>query len=219
MPSADSEESTEDEEDLDAPPRTQRYSQSRAPTKTSPAKAKSPEPKQSSPPKSSSSIVQKPKSFRIGGAKSRKPVVESPPLMASLGPGNVAKEDDDSDIDVTLRTSTRASVEPTASTGVKVARKPFKIGGKHKASNQDSVMLSPTRLSNEKGDTTTSKESPVEPVLRNNTPAVKTEIEISTVEEHEETAEEKAERKRQELKRKNEELAKKQAQNKKKKRF
>jgi hypothetical protein len=218
MPSVDSEESTEDEEDLDAAPRTQSHSQSRAPTKTSPPKAKSPEPRQSSPPRSSSSIVQKPKSFRIGGAKSKKPVVESPPLMASPELGNVVKEDDDSDIDVTLR-STRASVEPTASTGVKVARKPFKIGGKHRASNQDSVMSSPTRLSNKKVDAPTSTEPSVEPVPRNNMPAVKTEIEISPVEEHEETAEEKAERKRQELKRKNEELAKKQAQNKKKKRF
>lgn len=218
-PPADSEdESTEDEEDLGAPPKSQSQSQPQTSPTRSPPKARSPAPRQSSPPNPSSSIVQKPKGFRIGGAKSKEPVVESAPPMTSVDTDDVPKEHEEADVDANVRTSIRASVEPTAITGTKAIRKPFKIGGKHKASVQSSA-VSPTRASNNKSDVTTAKEVSVEPIPRRNTPAVKTEVEGSPMEEHEETAEEKAERKRQELKRKNEELAKKQAQNKKKKRF
>jgi hypothetical protein len=217
-PAGSEDESTEDEEDLGAQPKSQSQSQPRTFITRSPLKEISPALRQSSPPNPSSSVVQKPKGFRIGGAKSKKPVVESAPSTSSVDTDDVPKEDEEADVDANVRTSMRASVEPTAITSTKAIRKPFKIGGKHKVSVQSSV-VSPTGASNSKSDATTAKKTSVEPIPRRNTPVIKTEVEGSPMEEHEETAEEKAERKRQELKRKNEELAKKQAQNKKKKRF
>jgi hypothetical protein len=220
-PPADSEdESTEDEEDLDVLPKSQSQSQSQPRTSTarSPLETSSPEPNQLSPPKSSSSIVQKSKGFRIGGAKSKTAVVESAPLTFSIDTDGIPKEYEEADVDAPVRTSIGASVEPTVITGAKAIRKPFKIGGKSKTSVQNSA-VSPTRASNSKSVGANAKETSVEPTPWRNTPTIKTEVDISPVEEHEETAEEKAERKRQELKRKNEELAKKLAQNKKKKRF
>jgi len=218
-PPADSEnESTEDEEDLDVLPKSQSQSQPRTSTARSPLETNLPEPNQLSPPKSSSSIVQKSKGFRIGRAKSKTPVVESAPLTFSMDTDVIPKEHEEANVDAPVQTSIGASVEPTVITGAKAIRKPFKIGGKGKTSVQNSA-VSPTRASNSKFVAANAKETSVEPIPRRNTPTIKTEVESSPVEEHEETAEEKAERKRQELKRKNEELAKKLAQNKKKKRF
>lgn len=212
-------ETTEDEEDLDAPPKSQNQRQARASTRKSSTKDRSPEPKLSPLPKPSSSSAQKPKGFRIGGAKSKKPAVESP-RKTSLDVEHAQKEGDAEEPDASIPTRAKSSVEPTASTGVKPARKPFKIGGKHKASTEGSAVLSPPKTSESKGDIESAKEASVEPVPQKNSAGVKTEVESSSpADEHEETAEEKAERKRRELKRKNEELAKKQAQNKKKKRF
>jgi len=218
LPADSEEESTEDEGDLDAPPKSRSQSQPRTSTTRSPLKARSPEPKQSSPPKSSSFVVQNPKGFRIGGAKSREPMAESAPPTFSMHTDDIPKEHEAADVDATVRTNVEATLEATVVTGTKAIRKPFKIGGKHKAAVQSSD-VSPTRASNSKSNVATTKETLVKPTPRRNTPAVKTEAESSPVDEYEETAEEKAERKRQELKRKNEELAKKQAQNKKKKRF
>ncbi|KAF2787407.1 XLF-domain-containing protein [Melanomma pulvis-pyrius CBS 109.77] len=212
-------ETTEDEEDLDAPPKSQNQSLGRATTRQSSTKDRSPEPKLSPVPKPSSSSAQKPKGFRIGGAKSKEPAVELP-RETSLHAEHAQEERDAEEPNASIPTRAKSGVESTTSTAVKPARKAFKIGGRHKTSTEDSAVLSPPKTSKSKGDIESAKEALVEPVPQKRSADVKTEVDTSSpAEEHEETAEEKAERKRRELKRKNEELAKKQAQNKKKKRF
>jgi len=100
----------------------------------------------------------------------------------------------------------------------KKPRKPFRIGGKNKvsqdaASSQREHTMSPRSSRFRDAHSPTPKSSPP-PMPRD------VQEEEKPVEEiHEETPEEKAERKRSELKRRNEEIAKKQAQTKRKKRF
>ncbi|KAF2708161.1 XLF-domain-containing protein [Pleomassaria siparia CBS 279.74] len=197
-------ESTEDEEDLDAPPKSQSQSQARTSHRSPTTKAESSDSEPCHPPKPSSSTGVKPKGFRIGGAKLKKAVVDSPAHIASPERDRADHDngDDANPPEASIPTRERTSTEPQIP--VQVIRKPFRIGGKHKASDEN------TGASSEQSATTKPRSA---------LPNLKTEAGTdSPTEEREETAEEKAERKRRELKRKNEELAKKQAQ-KKKKRF
>ncbi|CAN9206880.1 unnamed protein product [Alternaria sp. RS040] len=200
--------STEDDEDLDALPKSQ--SKSKGQTIQETIRERTLTPEHYSPPKTASSPVQKAKvsSFRIGGKSTR---VESPQPL----PGSIDAEQESEVLPtrefVPSSQATQSVMTP------KKARKPFRIGGKGKAvdgdASQRAITISPStnRIRTTQSPTAEPPSSP--PPSR----AVK---EMSPVKEvHEETPEEKAERKRAELKRKNEEAAKKQAQAKKKKRF
>ncbi|KAI4660173.1 uncharacterized protein J4E79_005978 [Alternaria viburni] len=198
--------STEDDEDLDAPPKSQSQGLSRTPQKPTRKRTPTPEPRSS--PKATTPTAQKPKvsSFRIGGKSKR--ATESPPPSPPK-PADVEPEPE-------IR-PTRESVppsQPSQATTPKKTRKPFRIGGKGKkaedGASQRDMTASPSTQRFRATQSPTA-EPPSSP------PRVK---EMTPVEEvHEETPEEKAERKRAELKRKNEEAAKKQAHAKKKKRF
>ena len=110
-----------------------------------------------------------------------------------------------------------SQMDSQVETSPRKPRKPFRIGGKNKAtqevsSSQPEVTASPTTNRFRDAYSSTPKSSP---------PPLPQGLEEATLVEevHEETPEEKAERKRAELKRRNEEIAKKQAQHKRKKRF
>lgn len=209
----DEDDSTEDDGDLDAPSRSQTQSQTQAGSRAAgPARqsTKSPSTKSPSEPINSPPPVTRPKAkgFRIGG-KAKK---DSPEI--SQEENITARQDDEEPQHSVLPPSHGGS---QVDTSPKKPRKPFRIGGKHKASqdvasSQRNVTTSPTTSRFRDAHSPTPKSSPP--------PMPQMEAEATPVEEvHEETPEEKAERKRAELKRRNEEIAKKQAQHKKKKRF
>lgn len=201
--------STEEDEDLDALTKSQSKRQTQTAHKT--VRKRTPSPEYHSSPKTATPPVQKAKvgSFRIG-AKLRRTTESPPPL-----PENT---------DVELETdilSSRESAPPSQPTQSvltpKKIRKPFRIGGKGKTvdgcASQRAITASPStnRIRATQSPTVEPPSSPPPPRVVKETSPVQ--------EVHEETPEEKAERKRAELKRKNEEAAKKQAQAKKKKRF
>ncbi|KAG9193066.1 hypothetical protein G6011_03101 [Alternaria panax] len=185
--------STEDEEDLDALAKSQSKGKSHTTNET--IRTRTPTPEHHFSPKTVIPPVQKAKvsSFRIG--------------------------DEELDTDIL---STRKSVPPSQPTQSvmtpKKARKPFRIGGKGKAvdggASRCGTTASPS-TNHIRAMSSPTAEPPSSPP-----PPPRVVKEVSPVKDvHEETPEEKAKRKRAELKRKNEEAAKKQAQAKKKKRF
>ncbi|KAF3039696.1 hypothetical protein E8E12_002648 [Didymella heteroderae] len=199
---ADDAESTEDDDDLDAPSQSRNQRQAHSRTKSHSPESP-PEPATSPPPVRRAKS--KPKGFRIGGK-----VKEASP-------------DTSQEKEPTLKESARASRPPPSQadsieTSPKKSRRAFKIGGKSKASqepasSQHEATTSPTTNRFRDANSPTSRSSP--PPLPQESQKDATPIE----EVYEETPEEKAERKRAELKRRNEELARKQAHHKKKKRF
>jgi len=185
------------------PSRTRIQSQSRA-TYKSPSRK--PSPKHSPPPKATSSSAPKTRvdAFRTG-TKPMTPT-ESPPTLPMTKGMDVHPDDL-----LLTRESPPPSSPPTqAITTPKKARKPFRIGGKGKATDQEATQ-STFRVRKMQSPTVEPPSSPSLPKTVRPTAPIKDVIE--------ETPEEKAERKRAELKRKNEEAAKKLAQAKKKKRF
>ncbi|KAF1846262.1 XLF-domain-containing protein [Cucurbitaria berberidis CBS 394.84] len=191
--------STEDDGDLDAPPKSQSQSQT---TRRPPPRAKSPTSEASSPGGSPRAVKSKGKAFRIGGkTKNTKPVspipdAETPPVKDDV--------------------PSSPQIDPQANMTPKKARPAFRIGGKGKALQDDSQRTVPDST---EMNSMRAIRSPIAGPSSSPRPvrAVKEETPVEEV--HEETPEEKAERKRAELKRKNEEAAKKQAQHKKKRRF
>ncbi|KAJ8106412.1 hypothetical protein OPT61_g9555 [Boeremia exigua] len=203
--------STEDDDGLDAPAKTQSEDHDRTKRETQ-QRVRSPSPLTPAELATSPPPVDKPKGkgFRIGG-KAKKAAAETPKASQP-----------DEDMNTPLYETNRASLPPpsqadsTIDVSPKKPRKPFRIGGKGRASqevasSQRERTTSPTRLGNAGSPTPKSSPPPMPQEPR------KESAPMEAV--HEETSEEKAERKRAELKRRNEEIAKKQAQQKKKKRF
>lgn len=154
------------------------------------------------------------KGFRIGG-KANKGAAESPALSseeAQKSPIDIDGGEQGSPIPTRPKTD---AVE--AITESKPTRKPFRIGGKAKASAESTQAEHATNSARDRkpDPKTTRSPSPKRPL-----PTVKESGKESTPPEEarEETTEERAERKRRELKRKNEESAKRQA-HRKKRRF
>jgi hypothetical protein len=215
------ESSTDDGDDLDAPLQSRSQSQSQSQRQAgSPlqklTKPRSPVPEASLLPKAALSTADKPKGFRIGGAKVKRTSLTPPSEVH----GQLASNDVEMS-DAPVQSQMQADVDPTSPR----AKRTFKIGGKRKAPSQDQLPVNhvgslpdseenATRLSRA-GSASIYAASP----SRVSTARAGTSTLPPKTEEPEETAEEKAERKRRELKRKNEELAKKQSQAKKKKRF
>ncbi|KAF2623072.1 XLF-domain-containing protein [Macroventuria anomochaeta] len=206
---ADDEYSTEDDKCLDAPSRSQSQSRthSRAPRQTR-QRTKPPSPKASAEPATSPPPVNrsKGKGFRIGGKAKR----ETPETRSNE--------------EIVPQESTRASMPPPSQVdsqgdaSPKKPKKPFRIGGKSKASQEAASLQHDITASSK----TTRVRDVNSPTPKSSPPPMPQEVqkEVTPVKEvHEETPEEKAERKRAELKRRNEEITKKQAQHKKKKRF
>ncbi|CAE7031912.1 hypothetical protein CFE70_004506 [Pyrenophora teres f. teres 0-1] len=197
------EDSTEDEDDLDVPSKDDSQSQRRAPHTSSsrnPSLKHSPPHKATDPPAAKTKV----NTFRIGGKS--KVSIESPPSSAIV-------TGTDADLDDLLPTKEfiPPCSPPTQTTMTpKKARKPFRIGGKGKATDIEASQ-SAFRVRQTQSPTV---DPPSSPPLRE---AVREPTPIKEV--IEETPEEKAERKRAELKRKNEEATKKLARAKKKKRF
>ncbi|CAO2649862.1 Nn.00g011540.m01.CDS01 [Neocucurbitaria sp. VM-36] len=199
----DDSESTEDDEDLDAPPKDQ--SQTRTLGKPRP-RTKSTTPEVSPPARVSTppATKSKGKGFRIGG-KARKVSADSQPLSQ----GN---QDTPPDTEDQVKEPSSPQADSQMNWTPKKARRPFKIGGKAKDDSSPTVSASPktTGIGTTRSPTAEPPSSPPPNIaLKEETPEAV----------HEETPEEKAERRRAELKRKNEEAAKKQSLQKKKRRF
>jgi hypothetical protein len=196
---------TEDDDDLDAPPKTQSQRSSQ-PVQKPLLEERSPTSKERLSSRSDTLPTVKPneRGFRIGG-KAKKNVAEAPSLP-------------NEDLDATLQAdelpiNRLPSPQMTAEVTPKKAKRTFKIGGKGKSSSggasQNPDVVPPMT------DRTRETQSPIaHPPSSPTSKSVKEETPIE-----EETPEEKAERKRAELKRKTEEAARKQAQSKKKRRF
>ncbi|KAF2875970.1 XRCC4-like factor-domain-containing protein [Massariosphaeria phaeospora] len=208
-------ETTEDDDDLDAPVKGETQSQLSSTQKLQ-LESTPPPPEPSHTTRTIISPRQKPKSkgFRIGGAK--KP--DATPLESVDG-GTYRHEGVASGRDTDESIMSASQPPPT---DAKTVRRPFRIGGKHqetsKSGGTSSIPPASTKATQGGGDPAPERVSAV-----NAQPSFTTNAQLEArspmEEEREETPEEKAERKRLELKRKNEELAKKQAQSKKKKRF
>lgn len=204
-------ESTEDEDDLDALPQGPSQRSSQNVCKPSPSeKATTPAKPRASIPDEPPAEKPKSKGFRIGG-KAKPAAQESPPAAeepdATLGIGEQPVQE---------QPPSQTNVEPEATP--KKTKRIFKIGGKGKVCAGDGSQVPETAQSmtdRTRATQSPSARPPSSPPKRRpfkeESPAV--------VEDREETAEEKAERRRAELKRKTEEAAKKQAQSKKKRRF
>ncbi|KAF2186458.1 XLF-domain-containing protein [Zopfia rhizophila CBS 207.26] len=216
-------EATEDT-DLDAPPK----SQGQPRTFSRKAQVKDAPPKQESSHSflQNASVAQKPKGFRIGGAKTKISVEKSPP--SPLKDGDLPAESVTTVEDVhrdSIPSNTKTGTATTTTASMKTVRKPFKIGGKQKESAECNVAakgtVSPSRAPRSRDVSIPDKVQSAEPVTREASDNAMPGDDAGNAagEKHEETPEEKAERKRRELKRKNEELSKKQAQKKQKRRF
>lgn len=180
----------EEDDDLDAPPKSQSQRSSQ-PTRKPPPRAKSSSPEHLFPPKA--------KGFRIG-RRAKKASEEPLPSRTSEYLSVEATPNID---DVPADDS-----PPTANAEIpRKAKRNFKIGGKGKGSEPVPSMADRTRATHSPSVQPRSSPRPA----KEETPEVE--------EEYEETPEEKAERRRAELKRKTEEAAKKGAQSKKKRRF
>jgi hypothetical protein len=208
----ESDDATEDDDDLDAPPKSQSQTLEQ-PTKKSPFRANSstpedlPSPRPDTPPAAKSKV----KGFRIGG-KVKQVAAESPP------PDPKDQEPMPSVDDTTPKEPLSSQMIADVSSTPKKPKKTFKIGGKGKGGNGGSSQVHGTapQVPDRTRDTYSPSVAPP-----SSPPVEKSAKEPSPIEkvEREETAEEKAERRRAELKRKTEEAAKKQAQSKKKRRF
>jgi hypothetical protein len=204
---ASDDESTEDE-DLDAPPKSQSQSSNQVLSKPPPS-AKSPTPEASTPRKTKSPATKPKAGFRIGG-RAKTPVVESPQVEHSHATQEIG--------DVSIKEPPSSQRDTEVDATPKKAKRTFRIGGKGKAANgegsQRDVTMSPKAVRTRATQSPTAERpsSPPAPLR-----AVKKETPMEP--ENKETPEEKAERRRAELKRKAEEAAKKQGQTKKKRRF
>ncbi|KAF2111023.1 XRCC4-like factor-domain-containing protein [Lophiotrema nucula] len=212
---------TEDD-DLDAPPRSQSQRQVPSPTSKRSANARSPELGDSTSPEPAAAVTRKAKGFRIGGTKAKTSA------QPAIPPANEELKDVSTKRNVKEPEPMQVAENSTSSAPTK-ARKTFKIGGKSKdaprseSANKDTGGLS-QRLKGEEAatqglDSPRKDRGPYNAATQDHK-ASTSNVQAELVnEEREETYEEKAERRRRELKRRNEEeLAKKQAQ-KKKKRF
>ncbi|KAF2469134.1 XLF-domain-containing protein [Lindgomyces ingoldianus] len=215
------EDESTDDDDLDAP--SKKPSQIRSPPQETPEVDGPTEGGVSPSPRISVPAAQKPKGFKIGGAKAKKQAVVAPAPEALVKMRDL--EGDRNIDDAQIPTHSKAD-STTTSAGSKGPKKSFKIGGRHKDSKSSMPTVNLRGGASNGMRPTDMVEGPPEPGLPTSmrfseAPAV-ARVEGQTnspvQEEHEETLEEKVERKRRELKRKNEELAKKQMQ-KKKKRF
>jgi hypothetical protein len=198
---------TEDDDDLDAPPKSRSQTLCQTVRKSSPCAASStpeelPSPKATTPPPAKS----KGKGFRIGGkAKQAAPDLPSPNQEDHA----ITPEPDDISLKEPLPSQTAANVDSTP----RKAKRNFRIGGKGKGSKGESSQdpdAVPAMADRTRDTHSPSVQPPSSPPAKEPSPMVEEKVE---------TAEEKAERRRAELKRKTEEAAKKQAQSKKKKRF
>jgi hypothetical protein len=198
---------TEDEDDLDAPPKSRSQTLSQTVRKLSPRAASStpeelPPQKATTPPPAKS----KAKGFRIGG-KAKQVGTDFP--SPNHEDHEVTPELDDISLKEPLPSQSAANVDSTP----RKATRNFRIGGKGKGSKGESSQVPdavPAITDRTRDTQSPSVQPPSSPPVKEPSPMV---------EERVETAEEKAERRRAELKRKTEEAAKKQAQSKKKKRF
>jgi hypothetical protein len=198
---------TEDEDDLDAPPKSRSQTMSQT-VRKSPSRAVSSSPEELPLPKAGtpSSPKSKAKGFRIGG-KAKQAADE--PQEPKREDHDVTPELDDISLKEPSPPQTTADVESTP----KKAKRNFKIGGKGKDSKGESSQVPeavPIMADRTRDTDSPSVQPPSSPPAKEPSPVVEEKVE---------TAEEKAERRRAELKRKTEEAAKKQAQSKKKKRF
>ncbi len=173
-------------------------------------RTRSPSPQKPSEPATSPPPLSKPrgKSFRIGG-RAKKATPEPPqPEDNTIAHSEQAAQS-------SMPPFSQEGSQPSNS--LTKPRKPFRIGGKHKVSedtassqHETSASTTTTRLQDAQSPTLGSSPPPM--------PQVEKE-ELPVTEVHDETPEEKAARKRAELKRRNQDIARKQAQHKKKKRF
>ncbi|EAT91533.2 hypothetical protein HBH56_007220 [Parastagonospora nodorum] len=205
-----SDDATEDDEDPDAPLRSQSQKSSQNARRPPPSRIKSPTPEASSPPKSATPPEPKPKAkgFRIGG-KTKEIVTQPQDHLDNLPDGDALplKESGSS--------QTIADVDLTPKKG----KRTFKIGGKGKGKGDVGGSSQVQDTAPPMVDRTRATRSPSTPPPSSPPVSRFGRIISPVIEEREETAEEKAERRRAELKRKTEEAAKKQAQSKKKRRF
>jgi hypothetical protein len=203
---ADDSDATEDDDDLDAVPKSQSRG-SKLAVRKPPSQLKSHTPEPFPPRKTASPAAKpKPKGFKIGG-KVKTLALESPPPEE--------KPPAIQDIDMNEPPSSQLDIETDATP--RKGRRTFKIGGKGRGTNGSASQRDITDSPNAKR--TRAAQSPTaEPP--SSPPALTEPVMEETPEpQHEETPEEKAERRRAELKRKTEEAAKKQALTKKKRRF
>jgi hypothetical protein len=203
---------TEDDDDLDAPPKTQIQTLKQPVRKPLP-RADSSTPEEFRPPKPDTTLSPKPKvkGFRIGG-KAKQVAAESPPQN---------EDDQETTPDLILPAPEgplSSQANPDVNSTPKRAKRTFKIGGKGKGGDGGISQVHDTAPI--MADRTRATHSP-SVQLPSSSPVGKPAKEPSFIveEQREETAEEKAERRRAELKRKTEEAARKQAQSKKKRRF
>lgn len=213
--SAEDEDSTADDDDLDAPSKSQSQSQIQASrgTRQQPRRTRSPTPHSPAEPATSPpQIISKPrgKGFRIGGKAKKETPPTSQPEEIAHAPEPASGRDS---------MPPPVEVDESINASPRKPRKPFRIGGKSKpsqeaTSSQREPTVSPRASRFRDAGSPTPKSSSPPPMPQE----VKEDAAPAEV-VHEETPEEKAERKRAELKRRNEEIAKKQAQHKKKKRF
>lgn len=207
----DESDSTEEENDLDAPPKS--YSQNKSQDISQSVRQRSSSPDQRSSPVAAAPSATKPKasSFRIGGKPQR---ISSSPTP--LPDGAIVGANPD------IALMTRESVPP-ASQQTEMAmtprklRKPFRIGGKARATEDNEPSQLAVTASPSKNRTRDMASPTIEPPSSPPQSQEATQEAPPVEEVQEETPEEKAERRRAELKRRNEEAAKKQAQQKKKK--
>jgi hypothetical protein len=202
---------TEDEDDLDAPPKSRSQTLSQPGRKSPPRAASStpdelPFPKANTPPAARSKV----KGFRIGG-KAKQAAAETP--LPDQEDHGTTPDLDDTSLKEPSPPQTAADVDSTP----KKAKRTFKIGGKGKGGSGGSSQIpdSAPLIADRTRDTPSpSVQPPSSPP-----PGSTAKDPSPVVQEREETAEQKAERRRAELKRNMEEAAKKQAQSKKKRRF
>ncbi|KAH7092513.1 XRCC4-like factor-domain-containing protein [Paraphoma chrysanthemicola] len=205
-PSSD-DDATEDEDDLDAPIRSQSSQPAIKTQRQPPVPTKSPSPDNASLPEVGSPPRPKPragKGFRIGG--------KAKAAAAETVPAPEKERDVTPDSDTHARPSSNNTNASMTATPPKIKRN-FMIGGKSRTTDKDTSQ-GPAMTDRTRATLSPSVHAPSSPPMKQ----VKEESPV-VEEEHEETPEEKAERKRAELKRKTEEAAKKQAQSKKKRRF
>lgn len=211
MPEADltasEDDVTEDDDDLDAPPKTLSQRSSQAVQKHS-ADVRTTTPGEN-PMIGDMQATEKPKNkgFRIGGKAKQKSAEPVPREAAEPSPVPKYQPGDD-------LTSSQMVANKVASP--KKPKRTFKIGGKGKGGTNSGSQI--PEAAQPMADRTRATKSP-SLQLPSSPPVVKEKSPNGKEPVREETAEEKAERRRAELKRKTDEAAKKQAQSKKKRRF
>ncbi|KAL6706936.1 hypothetical protein ACN47E_004886 [Coniothyrium glycines] len=204
-------ESSEEEDDLNAPAKSQRLPQEQG-TSIRPLPSNLSQSEAVPVPDDVSSHVTKAKGsiFKIGGKSTKLSINTSPPDDHPVSNGERPP----------IRESSRSSpiLDCPVESTPRMNRRPFRIGGKDKHAVEGGgkrlMPSSPVEATRARAAQSPAAGPPSSP------PSIRENRDSTPMEQiNEETPEEKAERKRAELKRKTEEAAKKQAQHKKKKRF